>query len=78
MGLRLLFDSLACVRDIDHTGADVLTDRAEHWERTSFRIGESKECRLTRILSGHADGGGSGEVAAKMADVNHRTVALVS
>jgi hypothetical protein len=57
------------VHDIDHTGADVLTDMAEQNKRTLFQIGELKECRVTRTLSGHMSGAIIGEVLAEMAEV---------
>ena len=68
-GLRRLSDSLTCVHDIDHTGAGVLTDMAEHKEMTLFQIGERKECRVTRTLSGHTSGENIGEMIAEMAEV---------
>jgi hypothetical protein len=68
-GLRRLFDSLAYVRDIDHTGAGVLTDMAEQKGRTSFEIGKHEECRVTRTLSGQTCGQSIGEVMAVMAEI---------
>jgi hypothetical protein len=69
MELRQPFDSLAYVHGIDHTGAGVLTGMAEERERTLFQIGERKECRVTRTLSGHTSGENIGEVIAEVAEV---------